>query len=228
MSRIFQIGFNRCGTTSFYNFFKKNRIPSLHWNRGSIAAGIKAAHLSNKPLLSLVEGFTFYSDMEYVDIIHAGEWISELQFQELFKQQNRDDFLPIYGYEMFAELDKQYPNSKFILNTRDVDNWINSRLRFLKSGYEYCKHGHSFHDNEEELKLCWKEHWHTHYNSVIDYFKDRPHDLLIFNIESDDPVKIVDFFANLELKIEHWGHHNKSRGNQGDFSKAEWVDYQID
>ena len=37
MTKIFQIGFNRCGTGSLYNFFKENGFISIHWDSGEIA-----------------------------------------------------------------------------------------------------------------------------------------------------------------------------------------------
>jgi hypothetical protein len=37
MNKIFQIVFNRCGTSSLYHFFKNNGLVSIHWNKGNLA-----------------------------------------------------------------------------------------------------------------------------------------------------------------------------------------------
>ena len=42
--KIFQIGFNRCGTTSIYNFFNKcenKKLKCLHWEKGERGFGFK-------------------------------------------------------------------------------------------------------------------------------------------------------------------------------------------
>ena len=77
--RIFQIGFNRCGTTTLIRFFQANGLHCLHWGRGTIAAGIEAAFMEGKPLLTYVDGFQAYGDMEFVEV--------ESQSKKLFKKR---------------------------------------------------------------------------------------------------------------------------------------------
>ena len=153
--RIFQIGFNRCGTTTLIRFFQANNLKCLHWGRGSIAAGIEAARLEGKPLLSYVDGYFAYGDMEFVEVeSESKKLLKKKPFRRLYKNLPKDNLTPIYAFENFRELDKQYPGSKFILNTRNVEDWINSRIRFLERGYFYCKHGDRFHSSQEALNQC--------------------------------------------------------------------------
>ncbi len=223
MAKIFQIGFNRCGTKSLYHFFNKNGLKVIHWGRGSLAAGIEAAHLEGKPLLTYIEGFDVYCDMEFMREDHAGEWISEIQFERLFDNYSKPIItIPIYAFERFKELDEQYPDSRFILNKREPNNWIRSRKNFLKSGYYFCIHGDDFHQNQQELDECWMNHWHSHHNAVLNYFSNRPGTLLEYDIEKDSPNKLVNFFSDLNLDPCHWGHHNQSALKRGDFSSADW------
>jgi len=209
--RIFQIGFNRCGTTTFIRFFQANNLKCLHWGRGSIAAGIEAARLEGKPLLFYVDGYFAYGDMEFVEVeSESKKLLKKKPFRRLYKNLPKDNLTPIYAFENFRELDKQYPGSKFILNTRNVEDWINSRIRFLERGYFYCKHGDRFHSSQEALNQCWREHWDEHTSNVREYFSNRPEDLLEFDLDKDGPEKIADFFCDLNLDISKWGHHNKS------------------
>ena len=155
--RIFQIGFNRCGTTTLIRFFQANNLKCLHWGRGSIAAGIEAARLEGKPLLFYVDGYFAYGDMEFVEVeSESKRLLKKKPFRRLYKNLPKDNLTPIYAFENFRELDKQYPGSKFILNTRNVEDWINSRIRFLERGYFYCKHGDRFHSSKEALNQCWR------------------------------------------------------------------------
>ena len=209
--RIFQIGFNRCGTTTLIRIFQANNLKCLHWGRGSIAAGIEAARLEGKPLLSYVDGYFAYGDMEFVEVeSESKKLLKKKPFRRLYKNLPKDNLTPIYAFENFRELDKQYPGSKFILNTRNVEDWINSRIRFLERGYFYCKHGDRFHSSQEALNQCWREHWDEHTSNVREYFSNRPEDLLEFDLDKDGPEKIADFFCDLNLDISKWGHHNKS------------------
>ena len=209
--RIFQIGFNRCGTTTLIRFFQANNLKCLHWGRGSIAAGIEAARLEGKPLLSYVDGYFAYGDMEFVEVeSESKKLLKKKPFRRLYKNLPKDNLTPIYAFENFRELDKQYPGSKFILNTRNVEDWINSRIRFLERGYFYCKHGDRFHSSQEALNQCWREHWDEHTSNVREYFSNRPEDLLEFDLDKDGPEKIADFFCDLNLDVSKWGHHNKS------------------
>ncbi len=210
--RIFQIGFNRCGTTTLIRFFQANNLKCLHWGRGSIAAGIEAARLEGKPLLSYIDGYFAYGDMEFVEVeSESKKLLKKKPFRRLYKNLPKDNLTPIYAFENFRELDKQYPGSKFILNTRNVEDWINSRIRFLERGYFYCKHGDGFHNSQEALNQCWREHWDEHTSNVREYFSNRPEDLLEFDLDKDGPEKIADFFSDLNLDISKWGHHNKSK-----------------
>ncbi|MAU85077.1 MAG: hypothetical protein CMA21_00515 [Euryarchaeota archaeon] len=210
--RIFQIGFNRCGTTTLIRFFQANNLKCLHWGRGSIAAGIEASRLEGTPLLSYIDGYFAYGDMEFVEVKSESKKIFKKKpFRRLYKNLPKENLNPIYAFENFRELDKQYPGSKFILNTRNVEDWINSRIRFLERGYFYCKHGERFHNTQEALNQCWREHWDEHTSNVREYFTNRPEDLLEFDLDKDGPEKIADFFSDLDLDTSKWGHHNESK-----------------
>ena len=40
--RIFQIGFNKCGTRSLANFLNGNGIPTAHFRRGNLARALNS------------------------------------------------------------------------------------------------------------------------------------------------------------------------------------------
>jgi hypothetical protein len=225
--RIFQIGFNRCGTTSIHRFFEENGLRSIHWARGSIAAGIEAARIEGKPLLHYVDGFQVYCDMEFMREDHAGQHLSKRPFKKLYQNigMTRID-KPIYAYRYFRELYHQYPGSRFILNTRDIEDWIKSRRGFLDIGYKFCSHGDSFHDSQIELENCWREHWNDHIASVRSFFSNKPEALLEYHIENNSPQEIVEFLDECRLDSSKWGWHNSSKeGVNIKISEIEWPEY---
>jgi hypothetical protein len=194
MNKVFQIGFNKCATTSFFLLFGKTTRPSvksIHWDVGRLAYKIHRNHLENKPLLTGYEEYTFFSDIEGpID----GDKNSPL----------------IYAHkEYYKDLDKQYPDSKFILNTRNVYDWLESRKKHLnrkdyqiRSYFERCKFHYKL--NDHQLVEKWLLEWEDHHNDVLNYFKNRPDDLLIYNIDHDNLDKIKKFFPEINFRCKEF------------------------
>ncbi len=210
--KIFQIGFNRCGTSSFAYFFNKNGLRASHWQNGTVAAAIETARIEGKPLLTYTGKYQVYTDMELMDLstISRKFW-NRSAIRKLLRVLDPENGLaPIYAYKHFKVLDEQYSGSKFILNVRDMERWVASRFRFSKQRYRSCLHGDHYHGSDEELAECWRSDWRSHIANVKEYFADRPDDLLIFDIETDGVEKIIDFFSMLKLDSVHWKQRNAS------------------
>ncbi|MGM0577805.1 MAG: sulfotransferase [Myxococcota bacterium] len=210
--RIFQIGFNRCGTVSLKRFFEAHGMRAAHWESGQLAAGIELARLEGRPLLHYVPGFDVYTDMEKINLgpsvgsLFARRWLRKLR-RHIDPSEGPP---PIYAFKYYEAFDRQYPGSRFVLNTRNVDDWVASRLRFNEGRYRSCRHGDRVHATEEELGECWAEEWREHHDAVRDYFRDRPGDLLVFDIDRHGPERFVEFFDDLDLDASVWGRSNAS------------------
>lgn len=174
-NKIFQIGFNKCGTTSLFEYFKSTGIKCIHWDNDKIAEQMQNNFQNGMPLLNGYEQFTFFSDFAHI--------------------------------EYFKLLDQQYPNSKFILNVRDKQKWIQSRIKHPNSLKESMER---FNMTKEQVLAKWSRDWDTHIANVKKYFKQRPDDLLIYNIEQDTSQKIESFFPTLTFKHKTMGVHNKT------------------
>ncbi len=214
---IFQIGFNRCGTSSLAHFFEQNGYKAAHWQNGTIAVGMELARVENKPLLTYCNEFDIYTDLEKVNMwrLPKLKW----RYPIFRKYLNRTDVdienkPPIYAYKYFKTLEKQYPNSKFILNAREKEDWIRSRLNLNKDNrkiiYRSCICGDNTHDSIDDLILCWGSEWDEHHKSVLEYFKDKNDKLLYFNIENDSIEKLIKFFSELKLEARYWGKKNET------------------
>ena len=199
--KIFIIGFNKTATRTIHYFFKNNGINSVHWDNNRLVEHLESNIKNNLPLLGPQKVFNkkVNSDCTYQDAIV----LSDMTHAELNK--NPKDYYKI--------LDKQYVGSKFILNCRNVESWIESRL----------KHGDgSFAENQmifhkcslAELKNIWRNMYNEHIYDVNLYFKNRESDLLIFNIDIDgkSPKKIIDFLENEYplLNKEFWEKKGKT------------------
>jgi hypothetical protein len=177
--KIFQIGFNRCGTTSIFQFFEShclNRPKCVHWEQGNLALTMLLNMKEGRPLLEgQYEDFDVYTDMQALVQDREG---------------NKDMFLAHMEFEI---LDRQYPGSRFILNTRNVDDWIRSRTRHYRQlGLtEIMERIYG-----KDFEGTWRRQWKEHHENVTKYFEGR-NDLLVYDIDKDKAAKIADFLPEL-------------------------------
>ena len=105
---------------------------------------------------------------------------------------NYDCFSDNGNLNDFKQLDTLYKDAIFILNTRNLTNWLSSRF----------KHGHRQQERLQrdknwaypctpELALQWIKDRETYYLQVLDYFKDRPNKLIILSIEHPNWKKFI-------------------------------------
>jgi len=79
---------------------------------------------------------------------------------------------------LYEYLDAKYKNSKFILTTRPSDRWIKSVSGHFRDTYipmHEWVYGVGYPQGNEQKYL---ETYNTHNREVLNYFKDRPQDLL--------------------------------------------------
>jgi hypothetical protein len=183
-NKIFQIGFNKCGTTSLHKMFIDSGLKSVHWDGGNIAKKIDSNIKQNKPPLDGVDNYDCYTDIENVET----------------------NTFPLINY--YELLDKAYPNSLFILNTRPLDNWIQSRLNHQGGEYANTFKKVLGVDTNEELVKIWTEQWDGHHNKAIDYFKNCDN-FIIFDIETEGD-KLTDFLRTWSIPVTKFPHLHKS------------------
>lgn len=180
INKIFIIGFGRTGTRYLHYFFKKNNLKSIHWDNRNLVSTFEKNIKENKPLL--YNGFT-----QDIKVNSECSYENALVFSDFC-----DDILNKYPSDYYKILDKQYPNSKFILSYRHINNWIASK--FKPERYKHILNQLLYHKcNEKELEIILREKYEKHYDDVLNYFKDRKDDLIIFDIEKDNINKLIKF-----------------------------------
>jgi len=112
----------------------------------------------------------------------------------------------------FEFLDLLYPNSKFILTTRDVDSWIESATSLQRSIDDPLW-------KLETRSILWKslifnkekfiQGYHKHHSKVLEYFKNREQDLLIINLDDIDKFKKLCNFLEKPIPNVEYPHLNK-------------------
>lgn len=95
---------------------------------------------------------------------------------------------PMYLDDLFKEIDKAFPGSKFILTLRDPESLARSwENYFIISPWSI--------DNEDDRNTIVNM-YKNHKKNVIEYFKDRTDDLLIIDIIGGDGWKKLCEFLN--------------------------------
>jgi hypothetical protein len=160
-TRIFGIGMHRTATTSLHKAFEILGYESAHW---------PSAHWAKAVWREM-------NAKEYSPTLERTYTSCDLPIPLLYRQ-----------------LDKAYPGSKFVLTTRDEFKWLKSVRRHwdrqhneFRSTWDSDPFSHRIHqilygrtDFEWETFL---ERYRRHNAEVLDYFKDRPQDLLTMNMD---------------------------------------------
>jgi hypothetical protein len=203
--RIYQIGFNRSGTSSLTEFFKKNGFASIHFNKGDLARDIIKNHEKGLPLFKGYENYQVFTDMEGVLERDSGRY-DEQVFQELSKKGVHPKMRRV-SEELFREIYQEDPDGVFILNIRPVEDWISSRLNH--AGY-WRWYRIDENTTQEEVVNYWKKEYRDHINNVKDFFKDKGN-LIVFDISKHDGKYLCDSLKKFDIncKPEYWKNYKK-------------------
>lgn len=109
---------------------------------------------------------------------------------------------------LYKEVDDWYPSSKFILTIRPTEDWIRSVVNYF--GYQSSPmrewiYGVGRPKGNEEVYIA---RYKRHNREVLDYFKDRPEDLLVFNLSGGDGWKELCSFLDVPIVPGPFPHSN--------------------
>jgi hypothetical protein len=159
-TRIFGIGAHKTATTSLHNAFQILGYPSGHWKNAHWAKSIYNQILQEGRSLTLEKCYA----------------LCDLPIPFLFRQ-----------------LDVAYPRSKFILTTRPEKEWLESVRKHWNPEFNpqqaYWKndpftkiiHRAVYGQNHFDPEVMIQK-YRQHNADVLEYFKDRPDDLLVMDM----------------------------------------------
>lgn len=186
--KIFQIGFNKCGTRSISHFFKRHGLTTADWERGEIAKSIREDVASARLPLSDWSDRQVFSDMEFVTA------------RDIFE-----------GYREFRALASAYEDALFILNTRNGEAWIRSRHSHGDGGYTEAYRRFLRLETHEQVFERWRRDWYSHHADVLEYFSgELANRLFVWDIEAPD-FKQLQTKVNFEIKREFWIQRGKTK-----------------
>ncbi|MBD3805120.1 MAG: hypothetical protein IE919_18045 [Thioclava sp.] len=198
LPRVVAIGFNKCGTRSLAELFRAAGHRVIHHkirDRWPVPRRIGKVMRDNldagRKVFDSAEDYTFYCDL----IVNDGRSTWD-------------------GAGAFREILRDYPDTILLLNLRDREQWIASRL----------KHGHGeFAKREmaarglsdlEALKDEWRAEWDRHLSDVRAFMVDKPAHYIEFNFDSDDPAELSARLPAYHLDPESLRDIGRSRGKK--------------
>lgn len=113
---------------------------------------------------------------------------------------------------LYRELDEHFPGSHFILTRRPSADWIRSQVkdfataetpmrRWIYGETAGCPVGN---------EAVYVARYERHNREVLDYFRDRPGDLLIFDLPADAGWEKLCTFLGHEVPEKPFPHANKA------------------
>jgi hypothetical protein len=201
--RIFLIGFNKCGTTSFHHFFEANGLSSVHWYGNELARCLRRnSRLPGVPPLWSIDRWQAYGDLI---ALPGTPWDAPRPYRGPLIEANA----------LFPRLHRAYPDSLFILNTRDLDAWLCSRLahdqgRFAQAYLQALRpRGVT---TLAQLQEYWRQQWHQHHQRVRSYFEHRPDALFLdFDLRTGDPQQVCDLLRpHVTITSPHLPHAHRT------------------
>jgi hypothetical protein len=200
LPKVVAIGFNKCATRSLAQLFAAAGHTAVHqklprrWlsRRRRKLGGIMRANLeAGRPVFAGVEHVVFYGDL--ID---------------------SNQHATFDGNSLFREILRDYPNTILLLNWRDQDDWIRSRLQHGHGEFALREQRVRGLGSEEELCAIWRAEWDAHLAAVRSFMADRPQQLVEFHIDRDPIEALIARLPAYGLRPEHYGDIGRSRGRR--------------
>lgn len=117
----------------------------------------------------------------------------------------------------FQLLDEAFPGSKFVLNSRGLLPWLISRVKWAEHRRRVGKTGQMRDDLDhlglEGAVVTWARQRSEYHAGVLEYFRDRPADLLVIDVTTDPHAgtRLLKFLGANPVLAPRLAHVN--RGN---------------
>ena len=113
---------------------------------------------------------------------------------------------------LYKELDERFPGSKFILTRRPADAWIKSQVKDFATT-ETPMRRWIYGENAgcpEGNEAIYIARYERHNQEVLEYFKDRPDDLLVIDFPNDEGWSRLCPFLGVDTPDAPFPHANKA------------------
>lgn len=109
---------------------------------------------------------------------------------------------------IYRDLDKQFPNSKFILTVRPTEQWLKSVIRHFAGRTTPMRSWIYGVGDPRGNEAIYKARYERHNEEVKAYFVTRPGNLLLLNLTTDNNWTDLCSFLNAPIPSEPFPHTN--------------------
>jgi hypothetical protein len=111
---------------------------------------------------------------------------------------------------LYRELDQNCPGSKFILTLRPTDQWLASVVRYFGHKNTPMRKWIYGVGHPAGNEAIYRERYERHNSEVLEYFKDRPDDLLILRITEGEGWQPLCSFLKRKVPQRRFPHVNSA------------------
>lgn len=201
--RVVAIGFNKCATRSLTELFRRAGHSVVHhkvrkpWARSqSIGRIMKENLAAGRKVFHGADEYTFYSDLIYSTPMATFE-----------------------GASKFREILRDYPDTFLILNLRDREQWINSRLTHGHGEFAKRELQARTLENLEELTEQWRSEWDDHITAVREFMVGHSAQYIEFNLDIDRAEKLTAALPSYNLDPQDFFDVGRTRGKELGWAK---------
>lgn len=196
LPRVVQIGFHKCGTRSLEQLFRgaghrvvKYKLRRPFRRSRNAALLIRENLTTGRKAFAGMENYTFYADLIY--------------------QTDSESFEPI---RCFREFMRDYPDTILLLNVREREDWIRSRLTHGHGEFARRVMRQRGITSTDVLADTWRQEWDTHLAEVREFMAASPIQLVEFDLDTGSVDELVARFHGYGLRVDDWGDIGRTRG----------------
>lgn len=171
LPRVVAVGFNKCATRSLAQLFARAGHRTVHhklrdrWPVPRRAGAVMRDNLAaGRKVFDSFADYTFYCDL----IVNDGRTSYD-------------------GATAFREILRDYPGTILLLNLRDREAWITSRLRHGHGEFARREMAARGLPDTDALTDAWRADWDSHIAAVRAHMAGLPEQFVEFDIDRDSP-----------------------------------------
>ncbi len=198
LPKVVQVGFNKCATRSLTDLFAgsghaaaHHKFKSLFRPSRNIALLMRANIKAGRKVFAGFDQHVFYADL-------MSQTMGETY--EAFKD--------------FRRILADYPGTILLLNHRDRENWIRSRLKHGHGTFLQMYMAANGLKTEADCITFWRRDWDSHLADLRAYMADKPAQLVEFNTDTETVDDLIARLPQYHLKAGAWGDTGRSRGRR--------------
>lgn len=189
--RLFQIGFENCGEDGLGRLLHSGGVPLLYGAMTGGKARLPQAVAADPQMAIHCNVLAGRAALDGFDDVDA-----------FLSMERTAGGPPIENFRHFARLAEENPGARFILNTRDMDDWLLERIR--RDGGRYVEQAMERTGmSKRGLLNLWADDFHRHQAMVHDYFRDRPGQLFDYDVDRT-PAKELARFVRPWMRVWPW------------------------